>query len=558
MLPKSATGAAQSRKTCQPTPPESLKSNLGIMKGAKNARAANIVVVSFVAGMLANPAATQTGQVTDRDDVLRHLNAVIRWYKDSTTKIRAGQEPSDTIYVTNAQNLGAQAVRLAFQSSRADVTLNQQNGSGTNPGNQDQSGAAGPSWQKYAQMEVEASQRIADDQKQIEALKKQISSTSKNRATLIQQEQALEGKLALDKATLDAVETMKNFVENTNTGGTGLEGSINDLARSVPEVFGTLGHAKNNTAVVATPAAATAAPAKTQSSSGMIGELMMLYGQMENIQAADQLLDETETVGKIGSDLRGPMRKQLVAILQSGKDLANRTGVPKEQYDALTARFDQLSAALLPLSEEIVVLDQCRSNLLEWKRSLANESAIMLRALIFRVLGIAIALGVILGLAEAWRRLTFRYVHDPRCRRQFLLLRRFVTGFLIGIVVILGFVSEFSSLATFAGFVTAGIAVGLQTVLLSVAVYFFCDWALWNARRRSNHRGRSYWGRNRRRDGAPVLDGTGGHGSGLVFDGQNRGILEFRSLSSHDSVVQTIAGHAIHVARGGSAARGGR
>src|SRR5208283_4250252 len=129
VLPKSATGAAQSRKTCQPTPPERLKSNLGIMKGAKNARAANIVVGSFVAGMLANPAATQTGQVTDRDDVLRHLNAVIRWYKDSTTKIRAGQEPSDTIYVTNAQNLGAQAVRLAFQSSRADVTLNQQNGS---------------------------------------------------------------------------------------------------------------------------------------------------------------------------------------------------------------------------------------------------------------------------------------------------------------------------------------------------------------------------------------------------------------------------------------------
>ena len=53
------------------------------------------------------------------------------------------------------------------------------------------------------------------------------------------------------------------------------------------------------------------------------------------------------------------------------------------------------------------------------------------------------------------------------------MLRQFVIGFLFGIVIILGFVSEFSSLATFAGFVTAGIAVGLQTVLLSVAAYFF-------------------------------------------------------------------------------------
>ena len=444
------------------------------MKGAKNVRAAAILVVSFTVGMFAIPAVTQTGQGNDRDDVLRHLNAVIRWYKDSTTKIKAGQQPSDAIYVTNAQNLGAQAVRLAFQSARAQVTLNQQNGSGANPSSQDQSGTASASPQRYAQMEAEVSQRIADEQNQIEALKKQISSASrKNRDALVQQEQALEGKLALDKATLDAVEKMKNFVENTNTGGTGLEGSINDLARSVPEVFGTLGSAKNNTPVPAASAgaAATASPAKT--SSGLIGELMMLYGQMENIRAADQLLDETESVRKIASDLREPLRKQLLATLQSGKDLANQTGVPKQQYDVLTARFNQLSAALLPLSQETVVLDQSRSNLLEWKRSLSNESAAMLRSLFFRVLGIAVALGVIVGLSETWRRLTFRYVHDPRRRHQFLLLRRFVMGFLIGVVVILGFVSEFSSLATFAGFVTAGIAVGLQTVLLSVAAYFF-------------------------------------------------------------------------------------
>ena len=56
---------------------------------------------------------------------------------------------------------------------------------------------------------------------------------------------------------------------------------------------------------------------------------------------------------------------------------------------------------------------------------------------------------------------------------SFCLLRRIVIGFCMGIVLILGFVSEFSSLATFAGFITAGLAVGLQTILLSVAAYFF-------------------------------------------------------------------------------------
>ena len=54
-----------------------------------------------------------------------------------------------------------------------------------------------------------------------------------------------------------------------------------------------------------------------------------------------------------------------------------------------------------------------------------------------------------------------------------MLLRRIVTDILLAIVLALGFVSEFGSLATFAGFLTAGIAVALQTIILSVAAYFF-------------------------------------------------------------------------------------
>ena len=108
-----------------------------------------------------------------------------------------------------------------------------------------------------------------------------------------------------------------------------------------------------------------------------------------------------------------------------------------------------------------------------WRNSIERESRQTLRAVLFRVGGILLALAVILVLSEVWRRITFRYIAEPRRRRQFLVMRRVVMGFLIAIVLTLGFVSEFSSLATFAGFITAGIAVGLQAVLLSVAAYFF-------------------------------------------------------------------------------------
>jgi small-conductance mechanosensitive channel len=125
------------------------------------------------------------------------------------------------------------------------------------------------------------------------------------------------------------------------------------------------------------------------------------------------------------------------------------------------------------LSQEIILIDQSRANLLEWRQSISSEYKTILRTVLARVLVIGIALAILMIFSEVWRRMTFRYVKDERRRRQFLTIRRFVTGFLVVIVLVLGFVSEFSSLATFAGFITAGIAVALQAVILSVAAYFF-------------------------------------------------------------------------------------
>jgi small-conductance mechanosensitive channel len=105
--------------------------------------------------------------------------------------------------------------------------------------------------------------------------------------------------------------------------------------------------------------------------------------------------------------------------------------------------------------------------------SLQHEYTGILRSLLLRVATLLIALGLIWLFSELWRRASFRYIRDTRRRRQFLLLRRVVTGFCMAMVILLGFVSDFSSLATYAGLITAGVAVALQAVILSVAAYFF-------------------------------------------------------------------------------------
>ena len=66
-----------------------------------------------------------------------------------------------------------------------------------------------------------------------------------------------------------------------------------------------------------------------------------------------------------------------------------------------------------------------------------------------------------------------RYVRETRRRYQFLLFRRIVIWIVVGAIIAFTFATEMGSVATFAGLLTAGVAVALQNVILSVAGYFF-------------------------------------------------------------------------------------
>jgi small-conductance mechanosensitive channel len=127
----------------------------------------------------------------------------------------------------------------------------------------------------------------------------------------------------------------------------------------------------------------------------------------------------------------------------------------------------------VPLNEEGIAVGTAQSYLEESISTIDQESARAGRYLLVRAGTLGIVILVVLLTSELWRRATFRYVRDARRRRQFLVVRRVAAAAAIALVIIFGFVSEFGSLATYAGFVTAGIAVALQSPILSVVAYFF-------------------------------------------------------------------------------------
>ena len=421
------------------------------------------------------------------DAIIHHLSAVISWYRDSTTKVQPPGFASDAIYQGDARTLAEQAVRLAFESARAAVPLVNAQGQQPATDSDGQPAQGATQSQNLAQFKAKTSAHLADLQAQLDSVNKQLATApSRARPALQNQRDNLQGQIELNSAILDSVGKLLTFIEKgDDTPAAGLQGSIDALARSVPEIFSLapINQKTENKPAAQVAPAASQTQAAASKSSGLIGEAGALYTEMTSLREIDQLANETQNLRDIADALRQPLRNAMKATIQQSTALENQaqaaTSNPaaaanlKPQYDALAARFKSLSAALVPLSQEVVVLDQSKANLLEWRRSITRQSGYALRSLLLHVGTIVVALGLVLLLSEVWRRATFRYIPDVRRRRQFLTVRRFVVGFLMGIVLILGFVSEFSSLATFAGFVTAGIAVGLQAVLLSIAAYFF-------------------------------------------------------------------------------------
>jgi small-conductance mechanosensitive channel len=104
---------------------------------------------------------------------------------------------------------------------------------------------------------------------------------------------------------------------------------------------------------------------------------------MTSLREIDLLANETQNLRDIADALRQPLRNAMKATIQQSTALENQAQAAganpapatnlKPQYDALAARFKSLSAALVPLSQEVVVLDQSKANLLEWRRSITRS-----------------------------------------------------------------------------------------------------------------------------------------------------------------------------------------
>jgi small-conductance mechanosensitive channel len=421
------------------------------------------------------PAVSDSRAVMTADQVVEILDETVDWYRTLGTQQQAANQPSDLLILYANRQAADKVMAIAFEIARANAELlSSEMGVARER-------AETESPQSLANVRRRMDQQRAELQAQIDVAKSAaVAAPAAARADRQARVAALQGELDLINARRNLLANMSQFEAENDADGFGanaLKAHIDAIAASIPAANGT------SSAAAASPEAAVqgSAPRMQLDEYGLwdlTSAVMRLRAKMRMIETIDR---RTEDLEQLFERIRIPPQERLKALAARGDALSaestgsNATSLRgvRDQYDTLAWLFLQTSSMVTPLSKLDVLLGQYRRNLSNWSDLTQRQLADAVRALLTRIGVFVGLLAVVLVAANLWQRALLRYVHDSRRRSRYLLLRRIVIWILVVAIALFTFASEIGSLATFAGLITAGLAVAMQSVLVSVVGYFF-------------------------------------------------------------------------------------
>lgn len=417
--------------------------------------------------------------------VLQFLDQTVDWYHTLGIQQQAANEPSDLLFLYDNRQTAGNVIALAFDIARADAEL-----LGREPfAKQDGDDGVSASSPGLLQLRHKLDAQLASIQDELGADRRSLATASKKSKIEAQARiNELQGELDLANTKRGILDTMSAFTTGTDaSSAANLKAQIDAMAVSIP---GAMATATTMPAVTAPPA--TVAPT-SQPPLGSAGLPMAVgrFGLWDLASNAFRLSEKSGTLDSIDrrttalqtalGQIRTPFVAQIKALSASGDALAAQADSADsttlngmhDRLDALAAQFKHSSTLLIPLSKETALLNQYRRTLKDWRDAIDAQYRQALKTLGIRLGGLLFVLALLFGAAELWRRTVLRFIQDSRRRYQLLLLRRIALWSVVVIVIGIAFASELSSFATFAGLITAGIAVAMQSVLVSIVGYFF-------------------------------------------------------------------------------------
>lgn len=415
-------------------------------------------------------------QVNDPTGIVRFLTSTINWYRGLAQEQQVATDAGDLTYLAENRRVADQVVQQAFDFARQQEQFLAKQGKEATT---QQANNGDAQYQHLNDMAQSADSQVDELQGEIQGLQKKLQVASPRRRGELQAQLAeTQSELALTQARRDVLRSMMDFVSGTTASGlgaSGLRAQIEELARSVPSALNPNPNSSSNSGNANNAAAHNATPSGIW---GLTADIFKLSGRISILQ---NRIDATNALSDSSKQVRAPLIADLKQLIANGNQLAveaDSSGTAaldqqKKQLDALTASFKQDSASLMPLSKQAVLLNLYKRTLGNWQDAIRIRYHSELRSLLLRLIVLLVILAAVIAVGEVWRKAILRYVHDSWRRYQLLLIRKIVVWVTVALVIALTFATELGSVATFAGLLTAGVAVALQNVILSVVGYFF-------------------------------------------------------------------------------------
>jgi small-conductance mechanosensitive channel len=474
LLPSAALALLLALNGPEPAPAQPAVSPAASEVAASEVAASEATALEVGASeVAASPVAPEAVVPMTGPQVIQVLDQAIDWYRTLGIQQQVSTEPSDLLILYDNRQTANRVIGLAFEVARANAEI-----LAKQPSAKDAGGASASS-QTLTQLQNKFAEQGTKIQTELESDQAQLAARPEQKADLQAKISELQGELDLNNARKSLLATLSSFTTQTDTGGVtagALKAQIDAMAVTLTASAGASSASSNPASPLITDASGIAA-----ARFGLWDLASNVLRLSEKASTVDAIDRHTAALQTTFAQFRAPLVDQLKQLSARGDALATQADTADsatlnrvhDQLDALSSQFKQTSALLIPLSKAGVLLDQYRRNLGNWRDAINNQYVNALKTLGVRLGALAVLLVIVFATAEVWRRAVLRYVQDTRRRYQFLLLRRIALWCLVIVIVGFSFASELGSVATFAGLITAGLAVAMQSVLVSIVGYFF-------------------------------------------------------------------------------------
>ncbi len=404
--------------------------------------------------------------------VIAFLTESIDWYHHCAIERQITSEPVDLVFLEDSRPGAAQIVQLSFDFARADAQFSATPSADSQKGSTE-TATGSPDLAQFVQLENNAELQRRQASEELEVIIKNIKTAHGAHLRELQAAlDATQSRLDVLQAGLATLRQLVEFMQAFASRETGdLASTIDDLARTVPEVT-------SPTNVVSQTQVSTPSFSAKSGDSGILALSSEVSALGRKLSILDDEIRRTDTLRQSSDELRNPVlaaiNKRLPALAENALQASDSAELQRQKtrFDELAALVKTLSPAIVALDKQRVLLAAYASHLKDWRAAVIAEDKKTWKNLISRLLGAALVIAALVLMGAVVRRVTRHLIHDTERRHIVLVIQRVVLWSSLVAVAALAFASDFTSLATFFGLLAAGVAVALQSVILSAVGYF--------------------------------------------------------------------------------------